>query len=156
MSFPRSGQLYLTGKVRLQNGCNENTNQNRITYDATVECRPTLVQHQFVPALFTHDLPHIRDSLEDGIYNLSCKVHHFCIRSYSSLIPFLRLSDFTLPCVQARPHFWMTTFFYMEKFLTFVIFPYVLSRHNTALTRSAHTKQELQMNIIRKSLAPVR
>lgn len=82
MPLPSSGQVYLTGKIRLENGLHENETTSSIFYIGTVECRRTWFEQEMVRGIFKH--PVTRDSvpLQDGFYNASCKVDP-CLLSVS-------------------------------------------------------------------------
>ena len=74
MSLPSPGQLYLTGKVWLENGRHEEGQQNCLLYDVTVTCRATVQNSQTVLRIFVHTTQTFASPMPDGEYNMSSKV----------------------------------------------------------------------------------
>ena len=74
MSLPSPSQLYLTGKVRLENGQHEEGQQNCLLYNVTVTCRATAQNSQTILRIFVHTTQTFASPMPDGEYNMSSKV----------------------------------------------------------------------------------
>ena len=74
MFLPTPSHVYMTGKCLLSNGRRLRSDRNGIIYDGMINCRDHPDHCPFVLGVFRQNVENDVAPLNNGLYNLSCKV----------------------------------------------------------------------------------